>query len=476
MSKDDTQIVDVWENQRHMAFKGWGQHRLPVDRPSWSNKKGDVTLHMESYLLPLGWQWATPWQVEERGEEGWYYAPDFTIPTRFCSVKPSPLSLVRRRRWIRTRQFGLVPKEELAKLSHSHWSGVSNYGFPGLSEAEAVAEQTRQHLGFASLYHHSVETASQKIPSPTRTGEPGSPVAEDDDDCFREVPLEEWAPRLKTKPAVGQSIYKFGVPNVMRELLWPRWSGAVQLKQMNPDYFTALSNEASLITDGDTYQEIAQDVVRTAPKHPYFEGRGSAGSLRLTNILLALSQHPNAPPYHQAFSYVVATLLLNMGPEDVFWVMVCILDRLLPKGYHENYLLQYDLRIVTELLRECFPELEDTMERHQIDVAVFASGWLQGLFCAHFPFPAACRVLDVMLFEGNSSILVRMVIAFLKIHQSEIMRCDGSGSVGQYANNFARSATSIDDILLAAMNDGLSSRVLSRRAELLNLQAQMNTS
>jgi hypothetical protein len=481
---EDGDVVEVWENQRHMAFKGWGYHRLPIDRPSWSNKKGDIVLHTESFLLPIGYQWITPWKVADYGTDGWYYAADYTIPTRFASPKSSPLALVRRRQWVRTRRKVNWTREELANLGHEHWSGVANYGFVGQTEDEGKAEQTRQHLGFAALYSHSVEVAQQRRNSTFNGGKSPSngagsptaspltsPEAEDGFTYFQRLDDEEWLPRLKTKPAVAQAIYKYGVPNVMRQLLWPRWSGATQLRQKNPEYFISLSNQATGITSGEVFQEIAQDVVRTAPKHPFFEGKGSPGAIRLTNTLLALTLHPTHPHYHQAFSYIVAVLLLNMSAEDAFWTMICIVERLLPLGYHEKYLLQIDLRIINEISRECFPELDALFERFQIDPGVFASGWLQGLFCAHFPFPAACRVLDVMFFEGNSSILPRMVIAFLKANQAQIMQCDGSGSVGQFANGFARTATNIDNVLTLAMADGLGPRVLQRRAELAVIHA-----
>lgn len=430
--------VECWENQRFVAFKGWGPFRLPIDRPSWSNKKGNVGLHKEAFLVPVGWEWKTPWSIVPNGdnEEGWFYGPDYTVSTRFCSAKPSALSLVRRRKWVRTR--GPMDKSADVSWLFSTWCSMISYGFTGSTVEGQRVEQYRQHAGFAALHDllHADKIDTAPIP-----------------------------------PAALASVMKYGVPNMLRRQLWLQWSGAHVRRSEMIGYFSSLSDAAVLkLKNPNTpqdCQEILQDVVRTAPKHPYFDGTSSPGSLRLVNTLVALSLHEGMPAYHQAFSFIVAALLLNMNPEDAFWLMLAIVEQLLPPGYHDQCTLQHDLQIINDLLKETAPQLAEAFAAHQVEISVFCSGWVQGLFCAHFPFPAACRLLDVMFAEGNSSILVRVPLAFLKLNQEHLMHVEGSGGIGEFANLWAREAHDVEELVKAVAVDGMAGRVHRRRARLI---------
>ena len=177
------------------------------------------------------------------------------------------------------------------------------------------------------------------------------------------------------------------------------------------------------------------------------------------------------PEYHQAFSYIAAVLLLNMPEEEAFWALVCLLEDMLPAGFHDAFQMNTDLRILSEAVRERMPQLDANFSRHQVDMSVFASGWLQGLFCAHFPFASAARVLDVVFAEGNTSILIRLTLAFIRLFKSHFASEDSSCGAGQFANNWARECYDLDDVmaLVAAEQKGssdLMTVIENRRREL----------
>ena len=471
--------VECWENQRYVVFRGWGPYRLPVDRPLWSNKKGNETCCKQSTLLPVGWEWTSDWEVEpfELEKEGWYYAADFTIPTRFCSSKPSGLAIVRRRKWRRTRAQVTASRTDSAS-DYRTWVGTSFYGFYGAGVDEQRREQLRSHLSYYRLSalaaaarpqveeHSSLEAASHLQEVINDDG------ANEADDASPQLKEGLTSSILTAKQMYH--IYKYGLTGVLRAVLWPQWLGVSAKKATNSrNAFSELSQAAAQTGQSlPAHGEIVQDVVRTAPRHPFFDGRGSHGSMCLTNTLLAVTLAPSMPEYHQAFSYIAAVLLLNMPQEEAFWCMLCVIDNLLPSGFHDKYRLQLDLRIFAEILSDRFKDLEEHFQSKQIDVSVFATGWIQGVFCAHFPFAAASRLFDVMFAEGNSSLLVRVLHAFVKVNYDALKGMDSSCSLGQFANDWARQQFDVEAIVAVCAKDGLSAAILKRRAELVAALSQ----
>ncbi|EAN81579.1 hypothetical protein, conserved [Trypanosoma cruzi] len=465
--------VECWENQRYHPLRGWGFHRLPMDRSTWSNKKGDAVICRDSFLTPVGWVWSSDWEVAPNGNEsdGWFYAADFSIPTRFCSAIPNAMSYVRRRRWVRTRMQVAadtgVDSVLLDALSLSSsfqadprlvWLNTSFYGFVGASVKEQRENQRLQHL---SCYHlHRLLDISCSETSVDNN--------DDDDDLCGEEKNGRGSPspcrHRSVTTEVLRCVYRYGLPQCLRSALWLEWSGGSTLLRESPRMYDELLERSDRV-HGQPLQDILQDVVRTAPRHPFFAKKGG-GAEDLRNVLLALELACVLPSYHQAFSYIVATVLLNLPAREAFWVVTALFSGFLPSGYHEHYTLQYDLQVYNEIVAHKFPDVHVHFASKSIDVSVFASGWLQGLFCAHFPFCTAARVLDVLLAEGDSSTLVRFLVAFTGKFRSEILTMDSSGSLGYFANEWARNCFNIEDVVRAMEKDGLRSVVLSRREEL----------
>ncbi|RNF07540.1 rabGTPase-activating protein [Trypanosoma rangeli] len=457
--------VECWENQRYHPMKGWGFHRLPMDRSTWSNKKGDTVLCRDSFLTPIGWVWLSEWEVAPNGNErdGWFYAADFSISTRFCSATPSAMSYVRRRRWVRTRvqltaDLG-VDSVLLNALSLSSyfradprivWLSTSFYGFFGASVKEQRENQDRQHV---SCYHlQQFIDASSHAES-----------ANDGDACVvgNGCGVSSYTRHPSITKAMLRCVYRYGLPQCLRSSLWLKWSGGSNLLRESPRLYDELIERVDRV-ERQPLQDILQDVMRTSPRHPFFAKKGG-GAEELRNVLLALELACALPSYHQAFSYIVATVLLNLPAREAFWVVTALFTAFLPPGYHEKYTLQYDLQLYDKILAQRFPDLHAHFVSKRIDVSVFASGWLQGVFCAHFPFCTAARVLDVIFAEGNSSTLVRFLVAFTGKFRSELLRMDSSGSVGYFANEWARNCFSVEDLVHAMEKDGLTPFVLSHR-------------
>lgn len=108
-------VEEIFENQRHHAISGWNS-KWPGfrsdDAGRWSTR--DFSYSSKDFFeprLPLGWQWTSTWTIDKCqfvDNDGWAYGPDFNSlqwpPKSSKSCTKSATDVVRRRRWIRTRQ------------------------------------------------------------------------------------------------------------------------------------------------------------------------------------------------------------------------------------------------------------------------------------------------------------------------------------------------------------------------------------
>ena len=112
--------VEIWQNERwDRATQRWGAARLiEAERPEWSDE-GGAAKAIDAELLPdcETWKWLGPWKVDISHRcdrtEGWQYAinwPNPLLPGVEWDAVCSVTSLVRRRRWARSRQR-LTPEQ-----------------------------------------------------------------------------------------------------------------------------------------------------------------------------------------------------------------------------------------------------------------------------------------------------------------------------------------------------------------------------
>ncbi|KAK6930330.1 Vacuolar protein sorting-associated protein 13, DH-like domain [Dillenia turbinata] len=104
-------VEEVFENQRHHPISGW-HNKGSTDQNHWSTR--DFSYKSKDFFepyLPHGWKWASAWSIDKSqfvDADGWAYGPDFQSlgwpPTSSNSSTKSAHDIVRRRRWIRTRQ------------------------------------------------------------------------------------------------------------------------------------------------------------------------------------------------------------------------------------------------------------------------------------------------------------------------------------------------------------------------------------
>ncbi|PLW24109.1 hypothetical protein PCASD_06725 [Puccinia coronata f. sp. avenae] len=221
-----------------------------------------------------------------------------------------------------------------------------------------------------------------------------------------------------------------GIPISLRPKIWLECSGASDRKE--PGYYHDL-----LILhageEGLCLNQIECDVTRTLPTNVYFGGDGP-GVSKLRRVLAAMSWHNPVVGYCQGMNMVAATLLLTIpSEEDAFWILVCIVDQILPPHYYTSHLLtsQADQRVLKQLVRKHLPELADHLDALDVELPAITFGWFLSLFADALPIQTLLRVFDIFLIDG-SVLLFRISLALLKINQGTIRSYDSPASLYAY--------------------------------------------
>ena len=114
---DSVQVDEVFENERRPTILSNFTSKHMVRMPHFSDKAGArVDGPDNAAAPPSGWEWVQPtWIVDRQGndtdEDGWRYA--FSWSSTF-SGRAGMSSMVRRRRWIRTRRHADAPEARTA--------------------------------------------------------------------------------------------------------------------------------------------------------------------------------------------------------------------------------------------------------------------------------------------------------------------------------------------------------------------------
>ncbi|KAA1112349.1 hypothetical protein PGTUg99_019292 [Puccinia graminis f. sp. tritici] len=210
-----------------------------------------------------------------------------------------------------------------------------------------------------------------------------------------------------------------GIPISLRPKIWLECSGASELKE--PGYYHDLLN----LHDGEEglcLNQIECDVTRTLPTNVYFGGDGP-GVSKLRRVLAAMSWHNPVVGYCQGMNMVAATLLLTIpSEEDAFWILVCIVDKILPSHYYTSHLLtsQADQRVLKVLVSKYLAELADHFDALDVELPAITFGWFLSLFADALPI----QTLLLLLF--------RISLALLKINQTTILSYDSPASLYAY--------------------------------------------
>lgn len=284
---------------------------------------------------------------------------------------------------------------------------------------------------------------------------------------------------LGSKGKTGRAKYKdfkslvlAGVPVVHRPKVWAECSGASALRV--PGYYEELITNG--VDDPIILTQIQMDINRTLTDNVYF--RKGPGVVKLNEVLLAYSRRNPEVGYCQGMNLITASLLLIMPTaEDAFWILVSIIENILPRHYYDNSLLtsRADQQVLRQYVSDLLPRLSAHLDDLGIELEALTFQWFLSLFTDCLSAETLYRVWDVLLCckdedgNGGSTFLFQVALALLKINEAQIIACATPGEVYAYlGGEITNHSIPIDGLIRAS--EGL--KGLVRRAEVEERRAK----
>ncbi|KAG8947172.1 hypothetical protein FRC00_009249 [Tulasnella sp. 408] len=218
-----------------------------------------------------------------------------------------------------------------------------------------------------------------------------------------------------------------GAPLVYRPKVWLECSGALEM--MEPGvYQELLTSHAGEKTQA--LSEIEKDVTRTMPLNIFFGGDG-VGVQKLRRVLQAYSWRNPAVGYCQGMNLIASTLLLvHANEEEAFWILVSIIEKLLPPEFFSPSLLVSRAcpMVLLDYVQETMPKLYLHLLDQGVDLPAISFSWFLSLFTDCLPVETLFRVWDVFFVDGMD-VLFRVALAILKVNEAELLQCDSMPSL-----------------------------------------------
>jgi hypothetical protein len=128
--------------------------------------------------------------------------------------------------------------------------------------------------------------------------------------------LASWGSK-EWKRKIRKRTFK-GIPDSVRGEAWKRLARSNQLKtEHEPGTYESLLQQES-----PCEEQISRDINRTFPCHVLFHDQGGLGQQVLYNVLKAYAVYNPNVGYCQGMGFIAGLLLMYMGEEDVFWLLV----------------------------------------------------------------------------------------------------------------------------------------------------------
>ncbi|KAI9140134.1 rab-GTPase-TBC domain-containing protein [Paraphysoderma sedebokerense] len=243
-----------------------------------------------------------------------------------------------------------------------------------------------------------------------------------------------------------------GIPNRHRRKVWLHYSGAEQLMLANEGvYLSMLQREKDESAANGTengpkkvnmaIDQIERDLHRTFPDNVHFQQMETVPPFTtsfppppyaystpllhsLRRVLVAYSFYNPRLGYCQSLNYIVGLLLLFMPEEEAFWMLVSIIQNIMPDQMYSKNLrgTVTEMKVLTGVARtKCRDVLDKVKKGGMIELDALISPWFLTLFINILPIECVLRVWDCLYYEGNK-ILYRIALAVLKLNEDKIMK------------------------------------------------------
>ena len=242
-----------------------------------------------------------------------------------------------------------------------------------------------------------------------------------------------------------------GIPVAYRPKIWSECSGATALRI--PGYYEDMVAQSSDSDDPTVVSQIGMDIHRTLTDNIFF--RKGPGVQKLREVLVAYSRRNKDVGYCQGMNLIVANLLLIMpSAEDAFWVLVSIVEHILPQGYYDHSLMssRADQQVLRQYVSTVLPKLSAHLDSLSIELETMTFQWFLSVFTDCLCAEALFRVWDVVLCTNDgSTFLFQVALALLKLNEGNLLQCSTPAAVYTYiGHHMTEHAISIDGLMQAS--------------------------
>ncbi|KAH9896272.1 rab-GTPase-TBC domain-containing protein [Xylariomycetidae sp. FL2044] len=242
-----------------------------------------------------------------------------------------------------------------------------------------------------------------------------------------------------------------GIPVANRPKIWSECSGALLLR--TPGYYEDLVSRPEEGDDPSVISQIDMDINRTLTDNIFF--RRGPGVSKLKEVLRAYARRNPEVGYCQGMNLIAANLLLIMpSTEDAFWILVSIIEQILPHGYYDDSLLasRADQQVLRQYVTQILPKLSRHLENLSIDLEALTFQWFLSVFTDCLSAEALFRVWDVVLcINDGSTFLFQVALSLLKLNEQQLLQCDTPAAIYTYiSHQMTNHAISIDGLMQAS--------------------------
>lgn len=242
-----------------------------------------------------------------------------------------------------------------------------------------------------------------------------------------------------------------GIPVANRPKIWAECSGA--LFKRIPGYYEDIVSRSGEDDDPAVVSQIEMDINRTLTDNIFF--RKGPGVAKLNEVLRAYARRNPEVGYCQGMNLIAANLLLIMpSAEETFWILVSIIEKILPRGYYDHSLMasRADQQVLRQYVALVLPKLSEHLDYLSIELEALTFQWFLSVFTDCLSAEALFRVWDVVLCTNDgSTFLFQVALALLKLNEPQLLHCDTPSSIYTYINHqMTNHAISIDGLINAS--------------------------
>ncbi|XP_056646938.1 small G protein signaling modulator 3 homolog [Diorhabda sublineata] len=243
------------------------------------------------------------------------------------------------------------------------------------------------------------------------------------------------------------TMVRSGIPHSLRPQMWMRMSGALEKKyqsELSYKDIVKVSSNDSLMTS----KQIEKDLLHIMPTNACYSNINSTGIPRLRRILRGIAWLYPEIGYCQGMGMIAASLILFMEEECAFWIMVTIVEDLLPASYYSSTLIgiQADQRVLRTLISSYLPDTDEVLKNHDIELSLITSHWFLTLFASVIHMKILLRIWDLFFFEG-SIVLFQVTLSMLKMKEPFLKGLENSAQIFNALSDIPGDIDDVDMLL-----------------------------